>query len=104
MLFCEFWNKKMGILGAIGYCFSFIVTMDKNWQARSRLSLAVREGLVPLSPSGWQPTGPAWRLLTQGARTQPLRASKRLNDPAEKRSPFKRMPPLTTAVRAPADS
>src|SRR5258707_2320556 len=40
LLFCGVWNKKMGILGAIGSCFSFIVTMDKNWQARSRLSLA----------------------------------------------------------------
>ena len=38
--------------------------MDKNWRARSLWSLAVRAALVPRLPSGWQPTGQAWRLLT----------------------------------------
>ncbi len=58
--------------------------MDKNWRARLRWSRAVRAELARRSPNGWQPTGPAWRLLIQRARTRPLRSSRRLNAPGGK--------------------
>src|SRR6202043_1915115 len=42
--------------------------MDKNWQARSRWSLAVREGLAQRSLGGWQPDGASVAITyTKGA-------------------------------------
>src|SRR6266478_6050779 len=37
LLFLGFWNKKLGILGAIGSCFSFIATVS----------------IIPFMPDGW---------------------------------------------------
>src|ERR1700739_110168 len=37
LLFAGFWNKKMGILGALGSCFSFIATVT----------------IIPFMPNGW---------------------------------------------------
>src|SRR6266478_6939728 len=37
LLFWGFWNKKMGILGAVGSCFSFIATIT----------------IIPFMPNGW---------------------------------------------------
>src|SRR5438105_10475751 len=54
------------------------MTMDKNWWARSRLLLAVREGLAQRLPSGWQPTRQAWRLLTPRVQMRLLRFVKEI--------------------------
>jgi uncharacterized membrane protein YkgB len=37
LLFLGFWNKKLGILGALGSCFSFIATVT----------------IIPFMPDGW---------------------------------------------------
>ena len=37
LLFCGFWNKPLGILGALGSCFSFIATVT----------------IIPFMPDGW---------------------------------------------------
>src|SRR5437660_1699760 len=37
LLFLGFWNKKLGILGAIGSCFSFIATIT----------------IIPFMPNAW---------------------------------------------------
>jgi uncharacterized membrane protein YkgB len=37
LLFLGFWNKQLGILGAIGSCFSFIATIT----------------IIPFMPNGW---------------------------------------------------
>jgi uncharacterized membrane protein YkgB len=37
LLFAGFWNKQLGILGALGACFSFIATMT----------------IIPFMPDGW---------------------------------------------------
>jgi uncharacterized membrane protein YkgB len=37
LLFLGFWNKKLGVLGALGSCFSFIATFT----------------IIPFMPGGW---------------------------------------------------
>src|SRR5260370_4021239 len=37
LLFLGFWNKKLGILGALGSCFSFVATIT----------------IIPFIPNGW---------------------------------------------------
>jgi uncharacterized membrane protein YkgB len=37
LLFLGFWNKQLGILGALGSCFSFIATVT----------------IIPFMPDGW---------------------------------------------------
>ena len=40
LLFAGFWNKHLGILGALGSCFSFIATVT----------------IIPFMPDGWAPS------------------------------------------------
>ena len=40
LLLLGFWNKQLGILGAIGSCFSFIATFT----------------ILPFFPNGWEPS------------------------------------------------
>jgi uncharacterized membrane protein YkgB len=40
LLFLGFWNKKLGILGAIGACASFVATVT----------------IIPFMPNGWAPS------------------------------------------------
>jgi len=37
LLFLGFWNKKLGVLGALGSCFSFVATLT----------------IIPFMPDGW---------------------------------------------------
>jgi uncharacterized membrane protein YkgB len=40
LLFLGFWNKKLGVLGALGSCFTFIMTIT----------------IIPFMPDGWAPS------------------------------------------------
>src|SRR6267378_8601896 len=40
LLFAGFWNKKLGVLGALGSCFSFAATIT----------------IIPFMPDGWAPS------------------------------------------------
>jgi uncharacterized membrane protein YkgB len=40
LMFLGFWNKNLGILGALGSCFSFIATVT----------------IIPFMPDGWAPS------------------------------------------------
>jgi uncharacterized membrane protein YkgB len=48
-LFAGFWNKKLGILGAIGACFSFIATFT----------------IIPFIPDGWAPSAGGFPAMTE---------------------------------------
>jgi uncharacterized membrane protein YkgB len=45
LLFLGFWNKKLGILGALGACFSFIATST----------------IIPFMPGGWAASAGGFR-------------------------------------------
>src|SRR5215468_278717 len=49
LLFLGFWNKKLGILGAIGSCFSFIATAT----------------IIPFMPNGWAPSAGGFPAMTE---------------------------------------
>ena len=49
MLFLGFWNKKLGILGAIGSCFSFIATIT----------------IIPFMPNGWAASAGGFPAMTE---------------------------------------
>src|SRR5262245_52515281 len=49
LLFAGFWNKKLGILGALGSCFSFIATVT----------------IIPFIPSGWAPSAGGFPAMTE---------------------------------------
>ncbi len=49
LLFAGFWNKKLGILGAIGACFSFIATFT----------------IIPFIPDGWAPSAGGFPAMTE---------------------------------------
>jgi uncharacterized membrane protein YkgB len=47
-LFCGFWNKPLGILGALGSCFSFIATVT----------------IIPFMPDGWAASAGGFPAMT----------------------------------------
>src|SRR5262249_21712197 len=48
LLFLGFWNKKLGILGALGSCFSFIATVT----------------IIPFMPDGWAASAGGFPAIT----------------------------------------
>jgi uncharacterized membrane protein YkgB len=48
-LFCGFCNKKLGIPGALGWCFSFIATVT----------------IIPFMPDGWAPSAGGFPAMTE---------------------------------------
>lgn len=49
LLFLGFWNKKMGILGALGSCFSFIATVT----------------IIPFISEGWAASAGGFPAMTE---------------------------------------
>lgn len=49
LLFAGFWNKKLGIIGALGSCFSFISTVT----------------IIPFIPGGWAPSAGGFPAMTE---------------------------------------
>ena len=49
LLFAGFWNKKLGILGALGSCFAFIATTT----------------IIPFIPNGWAPSAGGFPAMTE---------------------------------------
>ena len=49
LLLLGFWNKQLGILGAIGSCFSFIATFT----------------ILPFLPNGWEPSAGGFPAMTE---------------------------------------
>jgi uncharacterized membrane protein YkgB len=48
LLFLGFWNKQLGILGALGSCFSFIATVT----------------IIPFMPNGWAASAGGFPAMT----------------------------------------
>jgi uncharacterized membrane protein YkgB len=49
LLFLGFWNKKLGILGALGSCFSFVATVT----------------IIPFMPDGWAASAGGFPAMTE---------------------------------------
>lgn len=49
LLFAGYWNKKLGILGALGSCFSFIATTT----------------IIPFMPEGWAASAGGFPAMTE---------------------------------------
>ena len=49
LLFVGFWDKRLGILGALGSCFSFISTIT----------------IIPFVPDGWAPSAGGFPAMTE---------------------------------------
>ena len=49
LLFAGFWNTKLGILGALGSCFSFLSTVT----------------IIPFIPNGWAPSAGGFPAMTE---------------------------------------
>ncbi len=49
LLFLGFWNKKLGILGALGSCFSFVATAT----------------IIPFMPDGWAASAGGFPAMTE---------------------------------------
>lgn len=49
LLFLGFWNKQLGILGALGACFSFIATFT----------------ILPFFPNSWEPSAGGFPAMTR---------------------------------------
>jgi uncharacterized membrane protein YkgB len=49
LIFAGFWNKTLGILRAIGSCFSFIATFT----------------IIPFIPDGWAPSAGGFPAMTE---------------------------------------
>jgi uncharacterized membrane protein YkgB len=49
LLFLGFWNKKLGILGALGFCISMISTFT----------------IIPFIPGGWAPSAGGFPAMTE---------------------------------------
>jgi uncharacterized membrane protein YkgB len=49
LLFLGFWNKKLGILGALGSCFSFVATIT----------------IIPFIPNGWATSAGGFPAMTE---------------------------------------
>ena len=48
LIFAGFWNKKLGILGALGSCFSFVATIT----------------IIPFMPDGWAASAGGFPAMT----------------------------------------
>jgi uncharacterized membrane protein YkgB len=49
LLFAGFWSKRLGILGALGSCFSFLATIT----------------IIPFIPNGWAPSAGGFPAMTE---------------------------------------
>jgi len=49
LLFLGFWNKRLGILGALGSCFSFVATVT----------------IIPFIPNGWSVSSGGFPAMTE---------------------------------------
>ena len=49
LLFLGFWNKRLGILGALGSCFSFVATVT----------------IIPFMPGGWAASAGGFPAMTE---------------------------------------
>ena len=49
LLFLGFWNKRLGILGALGSCFTFVATVT----------------IIPLMPDGWAASAGGFPAMTE---------------------------------------
>ena len=49
LLFAGFWNKQLGILGALGSCFSFVATVT----------------IIPFIPNGWAASAGGFPAMTE---------------------------------------
>ena len=49
LLFVGFWNKRLGVLGALGSCFSFVATVT----------------IIPFIPNGWAPSAGGFPAMTE---------------------------------------
>lgn len=49
LMFLGFWNKKLGILGDLGSCFSFVATST----------------IIPFMPDGWAPSAGGFPAMTE---------------------------------------
>ena len=49
LLLLGFWNKRLGILGALGMCFSMIATFT----------------IIPFFPNGWEPSAGGFPAMTE---------------------------------------
>jgi len=49
LLLAGFWNRKLGILGALGSCFSFVATVT----------------IIPFIPNGWAPSAGGFPAMTE---------------------------------------
>ena len=49
LLFLGFWNKRLGILGALGSCFSFVATVT----------------IIPFIPNGWAASAGGFHAMTE---------------------------------------
>jgi uncharacterized membrane protein YkgB len=49
LLFAGFWNKKLGILGALGSCFAFVATLT----------------IIPFIPNGWAASAGGFPAMTE---------------------------------------
>src|SRR5262249_12373340 len=49
LLFAGFWNKQLGVLGALGSCFSFMATLT----------------IIPFIPNGWAPSAGGFPAMTE---------------------------------------
>src|SRR5689334_22173905 len=49
LLFLGFWNKRLGILGALGACFSFVATVT----------------IIPFMPDGWAASAGGFPAMTE---------------------------------------
>ena len=49
LLFCGFWNKNAGILGALGSCFTFLATIT----------------IIPFFPDGWAASAGGFPAMTE---------------------------------------
>jgi len=49
LLFLGFWNKKLGVLGALGSCFSFVATVT----------------IIPFMPDGWAASAGGFPAMTE---------------------------------------
>ena len=49
LLFLGFWNKKLGILGALGSCFAFVATIT----------------IIPFIPNGWAASAGGFPAMTE---------------------------------------
>src|SRR5580704_9421272 len=72
---------------------------QRNWKEKLLSSQAARAASVPPSRSDWRRMARTWQSLSRKVRTQPRPSSRRLNALAEKRSRFRRMPPMPTRLK-----